>query len=106
MGDSGLPTCRGEEPLQNVVRHFADCIESGTTPLTDGDAGLRVVRILEAAQRSIEARADASLCEDRWLKPSPGTMSSRCSFSRHSSRSRQRVRPRQLSSCTARKSAS
>ena len=38
------------------VRHFAECIRTGTKPLTDGEAGLRVVRILEAAQRSIKAQ--------------------------------------------------
>ncbi len=56
MGDIWSPNLPREEPLQNVVQHFADCIESGTTPLTDGDAGLRIVRILEAAQRSIKAQ--------------------------------------------------
>jgi len=44
------------EPLQNMVCHFADCIEKGETPISDGQAGLRVVRILDAAQRSIKAQ--------------------------------------------------
>ena len=44
------------EPLQNLVRHFVDCIRTGKKPITDGEAGLRVVRILEAAQRSIKAQ--------------------------------------------------
>jgi predicted dehydrogenase len=39
-----------------MVRHFAECIRDGKTPLTNGEAGLRVVRILEAAQRSIKAQ--------------------------------------------------
>ncbi len=56
MGDIWSPNLPREEPLQNVVQHFADCIESGKTPLTDGEAGLRIVRILEAAQRSIKAQ--------------------------------------------------
>jgi predicted dehydrogenase len=39
-----------------MVRHFAECICDHKTPLTDGEAGLRVVRILDAAQRSIKAQ--------------------------------------------------
>ncbi|HEV3304299.1 MAG TPA: Gfo/Idh/MocA family oxidoreductase [Planctomycetaceae bacterium] len=57
MGDIWSPyVSRSEEPLQNVVRHFAECILENKPPLTDGEAGLRVVRILEAAQRSIKAQ--------------------------------------------------
>jgi predicted dehydrogenase len=56
MGDIWSPNVRRDEPLQNVVMHFADCIRTGKTPLTNGEAGLRVVRILEAAQRSIKAQ--------------------------------------------------
>lgn len=55
-GDIWSPHLEPSEPLQNVVRHFADCIRSGQRPLTDGEAGLRVVRILDAAQRSIKAQ--------------------------------------------------
>lgn len=55
-GDVWSPRIDGVEPLQAMVRHFAECIRDGKTPLTDGEAGLRVVRILEAAQRSIKAQ--------------------------------------------------
>jgi predicted dehydrogenase len=55
-GDIWSPHIEPTEALQNVVRHFADCVSTGKKPLTDGAAGLRVVRILEAAQRSIKAR--------------------------------------------------
>jgi predicted dehydrogenase len=55
-GDVWSPHVNGPEALQTMVRHFAECIREGKTPLTDGDAGLRVVRILEAAQRSIKAQ--------------------------------------------------
>ena len=40
----------------DVVSHFAQCVRTGTRPLSDGQAGLRVVRILDAAQRSIKAQ--------------------------------------------------
>jgi len=56
MGDIWSPNLPREEPLQNLVQHFADCIRTGKAPLTDGEAGLRIVRILEAAQHSIKAQ--------------------------------------------------
>jgi len=56
MGDIWSPNLPREEPLQNLVQHFADCIQTGKQPLTDGEAGLRIVRILEAAQHSIRAQ--------------------------------------------------
>jgi predicted dehydrogenase len=55
-GDIWSPHVEQQEPLQNVVRHFAECVRGGMTPMTSGEAGLRVVRILEAAQRSIKAQ--------------------------------------------------
>jgi predicted dehydrogenase len=55
-GDIWSPQLEAGEPLQNLVRHFAHCIRTGDKPRTDGHAGLRVVRILEAAQRSIKAQ--------------------------------------------------
>jgi predicted dehydrogenase len=55
-GDVWSPRLEREEPLQNVVAHFAASIRDGTPPLTDGYAGLRVVRILDLAQRSIKAQ--------------------------------------------------
>jgi predicted dehydrogenase len=41
------------EALQTEAKHFLDCIEHKKTPTTDGHAGLRVVRLLEAATRSM-----------------------------------------------------
>ena len=55
-GDIWSPHVEPEEPMQNVVRHFAECCRDGKVPATSGEAGLRVVRILEAAQRSIKAQ--------------------------------------------------
>ena len=49
------------EPLKNECRHFLASIRSGETPLTDGDEGLRVLRVLEQASLSLadDARAKA-----------------------------------------------
>ena len=47
------PPLEQVEPLRNVVEHFAACILRGARPLSDGAAGLRVVRLLETAGRSL-----------------------------------------------------
>jgi predicted dehydrogenase len=54
-GDMWVPALDGTEALQVEVGHFLDCIERGEKPITTGEAGLRVVKILEAAQMSIKA---------------------------------------------------
>jgi len=43
------------EPLREELRHFVDCVRARKTPRTDGMNGLRVLRVLDACQRSIEA---------------------------------------------------
>jgi len=55
-GDVWSPHIPQSEPLQVMIRHFAECIRDNKTPLTDGESGLRVVRLLEAGQRSIKAQ--------------------------------------------------
>jgi predicted dehydrogenase len=55
-GDMWAPNLPGDEPLQNCVRHFIESIERNSTPITDGQAGLRVVRIIEAATQSMAQR--------------------------------------------------
>ncbi len=56
VGDIWSPHIEQAEPLQAMVNHFAECIAEGKTPLTDGACGLRIVRILEQAQRSLQAQ--------------------------------------------------
>jgi predicted dehydrogenase len=48
------PYVRFEEPLRLELLHFAECVLEGRQPLTDGRSGLRVVEVIEAAQRSLE----------------------------------------------------
>lgn len=52
-GDVHVPYIKQEEPLKIACQHFLDCINQGTTPLTDGKQGLEVVRILEASSKSL-----------------------------------------------------
>lgn len=52
-GDIYAPQIAMTEPLANECAHFVDCIRSGKRPLSDGENGLQVVRVLEAAQKSM-----------------------------------------------------
>jgi predicted dehydrogenase len=52
-GDMWAPQLDITEALQVEALHFLRCIEQGDKPITDGKAGLRVVRILEAATQSM-----------------------------------------------------
>ncbi|MER2527354.1 MAG: Gfo/Idh/MocA family oxidoreductase, partial [Candidatus Competibacter denitrificans] len=52
-GDMWAPQLETVEALRLEARHFADCIAQGKPSLTDGHAGLAVVRILEAATQSM-----------------------------------------------------
>jgi len=53
-GDIYIPRLAMEEPLAVQVRHFLDCIQHGARPRTDLASGDRVVRLLAAAQASLE----------------------------------------------------
>jgi len=52
-GDVLIPKIDFQEPLKAECQHFVDCILSGVQPMTDGREGLEVVRMLEAAQASL-----------------------------------------------------
>ena len=54
-GDSYIPHIKQEEPLRALCQHFADCIESGGKPITGGQEGMELVRILEAASLSLKS---------------------------------------------------
>jgi predicted dehydrogenase len=55
-GDMWAPQINISEALQTETRHFIQCVEKGEQPLTDGQAGLRVVQCLEAATASAKER--------------------------------------------------
>jgi predicted dehydrogenase len=58
-GDMWAPQVEQVEALRSETSYFLKCIEENTNPFNDGAAGLRVVRILEAANRSIRSRGEA-----------------------------------------------
>jgi len=43
-----------EEPLKLECQHFLECVENGQTPKTDGEEGLRVLKVLDACQKSLD----------------------------------------------------
>jgi len=53
-GDILIPKISLQEPLRLECQHFVDCIRERRQPLTDGESGLRVVKVLAAAQASLE----------------------------------------------------
>lgn len=55
-GDMYAPQLEQVEALQLELKYFVDCISNGETPFNDGRAGLRVVRMLEAASESLRHR--------------------------------------------------
>lgn len=52
-GDMYAPHIDGTEALNRMVGEFVDCIKTGKRPIADGESGLNVVRILEAAETSM-----------------------------------------------------
>ncbi len=57
-GDMWAPHLEQLEALRVELNYFADCIANNKTPFNDGHAGLRVVRMLEAADQSIQKRGE------------------------------------------------
>jgi predicted dehydrogenase len=55
-GDMYAPQLDMTEALGRELKQFVDCVTNKTQPLADGHAGLRVVRILEAATQSLAQR--------------------------------------------------
>ncbi len=55
-GDMWAPQLDVTEALSVMIRHFAECVQAGRRPITDGACGLKVVRMLEAASLSAKQR--------------------------------------------------
>lgn len=53
-GDIVIPRISMAEPLELEARHFIECITDGRTPRTDGGSALKIVRLLEAAEKSLK----------------------------------------------------
>ncbi|OPY67914.1 MAG: putative oxidoreductase YdgJ [Syntrophorhabdaceae bacterium PtaU1.Bin034] len=57
-GDMWVPRVDQIEALKVESQYFVDCIKNGTRPINDGLAGLRVVKMLEAADKSLRSRGE------------------------------------------------
>lgn len=55
FGDITIPYVKAGEPLRIECMHFISCVQNRTRPLSDGQDGLRVVQVLDAAQRSLKS---------------------------------------------------
>ena len=55
-GDVWGPKCDQTEALRVELGYFVDCIQNDKVPLNDGIAGLRIVKLLDAAERSLKHR--------------------------------------------------
>ena len=55
-GDVWSPQVDLTEALKTEMQHFVRCIEGTEKPLTDGESGWRVVRVLEAADKSMKQK--------------------------------------------------
>ncbi len=53
-GDMLAPALQESEALAGVVTEFASCIRTGRAPITDGRSGVRILRVLEAVDASIQ----------------------------------------------------
>ena len=63
-GDMYVPYVRQEEPLKIECQHFLDCIRDGAKPLSSGEQGRQLVKVLEAASTSLRrGGAAVSLAE-------------------------------------------
>jgi predicted dehydrogenase len=52
-GEETVYPLQWQEPLKTECNHFLECIRTGSTPRSSGEDGLKVLQILETAQRSL-----------------------------------------------------
>jgi len=57
-GNGDVIAFAGDEPLRIECQEFLTSIETRRPPLTDGESGLRVLRVLQAAQQSLDTRGN------------------------------------------------
>src|SRR5437870_9118144 len=68
-GDLWVPRIEQVEALTREAQYFVSCVLSGETPFNDGRAGLRVVQMLEAIDRSISHKGEMVYCSSDMSKP-------------------------------------
>ena len=56
VGDMYAPKLEEFEALSMATEHFADCVINGKKPMTEGKAGLEVVKVLVASKESLQKK--------------------------------------------------
>jgi predicted dehydrogenase len=77
-GDMWVPKLEQAEALRQELEYFLDCVTHSDTPFNDGAAGLRVVRMLEAATESLRRQHSIVPIDEQ-----PGTLSRQLSEQRY-----------------------
>jgi len=54
IGDIIMPKIDSKEPLKEECKHFLKCVTERKSPLSDGENGVKVVKVLESAQQSLQ----------------------------------------------------
>jgi predicted dehydrogenase/acetyltransferase-like isoleucine patch superfamily enzyme len=65
--DKALPQkifVKQSEPLKMECKHFLECIQTGKTPKTDGNEGLRVLKVLNSSQKSLDNKKTMYISSD------------------------------------------
>lgn len=60
-GDVVSPFIKDSEPLKNELSHFIECVRTRSKPKSDGEMGLKIVKILEAANKSMSLKREVIL---------------------------------------------
>jgi predicted dehydrogenase len=68
-GDMWAPQIEQVEALKSEMSYFLKCINENITPMNDGIAGLQVVQMLEAAERSLKKRGEVVQLTSGGIKP-------------------------------------
>lgn len=69
FGDIHIPRISSAEPLKLEMQHFLDCVHTRNEPRSGAADGLRVIKILEAAQRSLEMDGVPASMQDAAAAP-------------------------------------
>lgn len=75
-GDIVTPYIHFEEPLRLECLHFLESIRANKSPLTDGNSGLKVVKVIEAAQKSLQDEGGLVTINPHWQNGKNGQTTS------------------------------
>lgn len=84
-GDIISPKIDFGEPLKTQCQHFVECVRQGCQPLSDGQEGLNVVRVMEAVGRSIAQRGAPVELEWEQAEDKPARVVMESSYERRTS---------------------